>query len=93
MFSLYVVKAQDTVAKDTVRNSGYRIICFASVTPEKPLYILNGKVISEEAANNINPKKITEINVLKDASATALYGIKGSKGVIIISTKKKKTKK
>ena len=36
----------------------------------------------------INPQDIESFNVLKDASATAIYGSRGSNGVIIITTKK-----
>src|SRR5690606_30611793 len=37
---------------------------------------------------NIDPNEIESINVLKDASATAIYGIRGANGVIVITTKK-----
>lgn len=93
MFSLYTVKAQDTVSRDAAGKIVFKIACTASIKPEKPLFILDGEVVNEETANNIDPKKIKEINVLKGASATALYGTQGSKGVILISTKKKKSKK
>ena len=36
----------------------------------------------------VNPQDIESFNVLKDASATAIYGSRGSNGVIIITTKK-----
>ncbi len=38
--------------------------------------------------NNINPNDIASIDVLKDASATAIYGIRAANGVVIITTKK-----
>ncbi|MFK9985529.1 TonB-dependent receptor plug domain-containing protein, partial [Escherichia coli] len=41
----------------------------------------------------INPNDIESVNVLKDASATAIYGARGSNGVIIITTKKGKSGK
>ena len=40
------------------------------------------------ALNDINPNDIASIEVLKDASATAIYGVKGSNGVILITTKR-----
>ncbi|MBK7700760.1 MAG: TonB-dependent receptor plug domain-containing protein [Saprospiraceae bacterium] len=40
------------------------------------------------AASDINPNDIENINVLKGAAATALYGSRGANGVIIINTKK-----
>lgn len=43
--------------------------------------------------NDINPNDIASIQVLKDASATAIYGVRGSNGVILITTKRGKTGK
>lgn len=54
---------------------------------QTPLYILDGKEIKN--VNEISPTDIEKIDVLKGASATALYGKKGEKGVVVITTKKK----
>ena len=51
-----------------------------------PLYILDGKEIS--SLNVVNANDIHSVSVLKDGSATAKYGSKGTAGVIIITTKK-----
>jgi len=48
----------------------------------------NGLAGSANVLNTINPNDIESISVLKDASATALYGSRASNGVIIITTKK-----
>lgn len=62
-----------------------------------PLYVIDGFVIDNSStgvANNpmnfINPQDIESIDVLKDASAAAIYGARGANGVIIITTKKGK---
>src|SRR5690554_3496781 len=52
-----------------------------------PLYIIDGKPISQTDLNNIHPDDIGEITVLKDTSATAIYGDRGVNGVILIQTK------
>jgi len=52
-----------------------------------PLYIVDG-VPMENGLGNINPNDIESLEVLKDASAAAIYGSRGSNGVIIITTKK-----
>lgn len=52
------------------------------------LYVINGVPQSADEFRKINPNTIESVEVLKDASATALYGNRGSKGVIIIKTKK-----
>lgn len=52
-----------------------------------PIYVVDGLVI-DGGFNMINPDDIASIEVLKDASSTALYGSRGSNGVVIITTKK-----
>lgn len=52
-----------------------------------PLYVIDGYPTSG-GVNNINPNDIASIDVLKDASATAVYGIRAANGVVIITTKK-----
>ena len=61
----------------------------------EPLYIIDGVPTSGEAGAEglsplaaINPNDIESINILKDASATAIYGSRGSNGVVLITTKK-----
>ena len=54
-----------------------------------PLYIVDG-VPTELSATVINPEDIESMSVLKDASASAIYGNRGANGVIIITTKKAK---
>lgn len=70
----------------------------------EPLYVVDGFIYFKDAANNstglgaiesslnplstINPNDIQSVEVLKDVSATAIYGSRGANGVIIITTKK-----
>lgn len=56
-----------------------------------PLYVVDGFVGAN--FNDINPNDIESIEVLKDASGTALYGSRGANGVILITTKKGSDKK
>jgi TonB-linked SusC/RagA family outer membrane protein len=51
-----------------------------------PLYVVDGFITS--GINQINPNDIASIDILKDASATAIYGARGSNGVVLITTKK-----
>ena len=55
-----------------------------------PLYVIDGFPIEDPNNNILNPEDIESIDVLKDASATAIYGARGSNGVIIITTKRGK---
>lgn len=52
-----------------------------------PLIVLDG-IPYNGSLNDINPNDITSFNVLKDASATAIYGSRGANGVILITTKR-----
>lgn len=58
-----------------------------------PLYVVDGMVIQNNGISNINPQDIESIEVLKDASATAVYGARGANGVVIVTTKKGKAGK
>jgi len=55
-----------------------------------PLYVVDGFLIENPDNNVINPEDIASMDVLKDASATAIYGARGANGVIVITTKKGK---
>ena len=66
-----------------------------------PLYVIDGVVVGKGSDNasimaswnplaSIDPNQIESVSVLKDASATAIYGSRGANGVIVITTKKGK---
>ena len=76
-------------------NAQIRVRGGASLTASNsPLIVIDGMPMdnSQKGANNplslVNPNDIESFTVLKDASATAIYGSRGSNGVIIITTKK-----
>ena len=52
-----------------------------------PVVIIDGVPQSLTDLNSVNPADIESINVLKDAATTAIYGVKGGNGVILVSTK------
>ncbi|HAR74144.1 MAG TPA: TonB-dependent receptor [Flavobacteriaceae bacterium] len=57
----------------------------------RPLYVIDG--IQTYDISSINPDDVVDMVVLKDASSTAIYGVNGSSGVIIVTTKKAKKNK
>ena len=68
-----------------------RIRGFGSVNGNRaPLYVIDGVPFSG-ALNSINPSDVASTTVLKDATATAIYGSRGANGVILITTKSGKT--
>lgn len=66
-----------------------------SLTQENsPLYVIDGFPVEDASATStLNPSDIESLEVLKDASATAIYGARGANGVVIITTKKGKVGK
>ena len=58
-----------------------------------PAGVGNSGQESQNGLNGINPRDIESIQVLKDASATAIYGSRGANGVVVITTKKGKSGK
>jgi len=58
-----------------------------------PLYVVDGIPLQGLGIENLNPSDIESIDILKDASATAIYGSRGANGVLIITTKKGKSGK
>ncbi|QNL49920.1 TonB-dependent receptor [Olivibacter sp. SDN3] len=67
-----------------------RIRGFSSINAtNEPLYIVDGIIFTEDI-NTINPGDIESVDVLKDASSTAIYGTRGANGVIMITTKRGK---
>jgi TonB-dependent starch-binding outer membrane protein SusC len=52
-----------------------------------PLIVLDG-IPYEGSISDINPDEIASVNILKDASATAIYGSRGANGVVIVTTKR-----
>ncbi len=69
--------------------SGYNILIRGQRSfsaSNDPIYIVDGIDYGENV--NINPNDIASIEVLKDASSTAIYGSRGANGVILITTKK-----
>ena len=71
----------------TLRVRGFGSLS-ASTTP---LYIIDGVPMTASVVT-VNPNDIESMTVLKDASATALYGARGANGVVIITTKKARGK-
>ncbi|HWB92439.1 MAG TPA: TonB-dependent receptor [Puia sp.] len=53
-----------------------------------PLYVIDGYPLETGGINNINPNDIASIDILKDASATAVFGMRAANGVVMVTTKR-----
>jgi len=79
----------DMVRSSGEAGSGYSILLRGArslTASNSPIYIVDG--IDYGSNININPNDIASMEVLKDASSTAIYGSRGANGVILITTKK-----
>jgi TonB-linked SusC/RagA family outer membrane protein len=76
-----VVAGGSPGARSTVRIRG-----ISSFQNNDPLYIIDGTPVQESYLNFLNPNDITSVQVLKDASASSIYGARASNGVILIET-------
>lgn len=90
-----VESIQGLVPGVTVRNSGapgsnaaVEIRGVGSFTNSSPLYVIDGMLA--DANTTVNPDDVATMQILKDASAAAIYGSRAGNGVIIITTKKGK---
>lgn len=84
---------QGTVPGVTVRNGGapgsnatIEIRGASNFGQTSPLYVIDGML--SDANTTVNPDDVASIQILKDASAAAIYGARASNGVVIITTKK-----
>jgi TonB-dependent SusC/RagA subfamily outer membrane receptor len=84
---VYIIKSDDAKDKKYKVIRTKNKVAFKSDN-EEPLYILNKKEISSEEMKLLDPKTIESVTVLKDESATKVYGEKGKNGVIVITLKK-----
>lgn len=83
---------QGYAAAAPIANAGatseIRIRGIASVKETgEPLYVVNGAVMSSAEFQKIDANSIKSVDVLKDASATAIYGARGQNGVVVVTLK------
>ncbi len=85
------VQVQQTSGAPGGESLTIRVRGTGSITQSSdPLYVVDGYPMEGNAFRLINPSDIESIQVLKDASSTAIYGSRGANGVVVITTKKGK---
>jgi len=83
MAGVYVVGSGNPQVGSTIKIRG-----LGTVNDSSPLLVIDGVPMVSMSLNSLNAGDIETIDVLKDASATAIYGARGANGVIIVTTKK-----
>lgn len=71
-------------------NVSFRIRGISTINNSEPLLVIDG-VPTDLGINSLNMEDVETVDVLKDASATAIYGSRGANGVILITTRKGKS--
>jgi len=88
------VQVQQTNGSPGGEGLTIRVRGVGSITQSNdPLYVVDGYPMEGGAFRLLNPSDIESIQILKDASSTAIYGSRGANGVVIITTKKGKSGK
>ncbi len=78
---------QGRTAGVVVKSTGVQVRGSASLTASNsPLYVVDGVPLASGNQSNINPANIKSMEILKDASAAAIYGSRAANGVIVITT-------
>jgi|APHig6443717817_1056837.scaffolds.fasta_scaffold15107_1 TonB-linked SusC/RagA family outer membrane protein len=75
-------------ASPTVRIRG-----MGTITNPNPFYVIDGIPVSSESVGLLNPGDIESMEILKDASAAAIYGARAANGVVLITTRRAKAGK
>ena len=79
-----------------VKQSGGGVDSKASISIRgggTPLYVIDNVICEERDFQNLNPEDIDQMSILKDASATAVYGARAADGIVMVTTKRGKTGK
>ena len=85
-FRSEIIKIDSVIISEKQKFPG--IVCAPSLRHYKePLYVIDGKIVDNTMAEELNLVEIASVTILKDASATAIYGNRGRNGVVIINTK------
>ncbi|HLZ88931.1 MAG TPA: SusC/RagA family TonB-linked outer membrane protein, partial [Puia sp.] len=79
----YVVNSAQPGTAASIRIRGNNSLSYGT----SPIYVVDGVIVGDNL-NSLNPDDIADMEVLKDASATAIYGSRGANGVVLVSTKK-----
>jgi len=65
-----------------------RIRGIGTINNNDPLIVIDGIPVNIGNFNSLNPENVAHVEVLKDASAAAIYGSRGSNGVLLVTTKR-----
>lgn len=85
---IFIEKTGKDSMKVVINGTGSAVSIKGDPNKPRPLYIVNGKELTESDIKDIDPNSIEKIRMLKGASAESIYKEKGKNGVVIITLKK-----
>lgn len=86
-FSNRIAGVAAAPAMEEVKVRGYVSMDYKKESRGEPIYVVNGAIMSKDEFANIDRNSIKNMEVLKDASATAIYGSRGANGVVLVTLK------
>lgn len=81
------MRGDQNLSTSSSANSMDLMLDNVSSRPNTPLFVLDGFIVSMSRILQLDPQRIENVTILKDAAATAIYGSRASNGVIVIETK------
>ena len=81
------IRGDQTLGNNVSLNSMDLLLDNVSSRPNTPLFVLDGFIVSLRRILELDPQRVENITILKDASATAIYGSRASNGVVVVETK------
>lgn len=82
-----LAKNQNNTSLGYLNDNKIMIRGMSSINPGNvPLYVINGKIADADDFKRLDPNKIKDVQVLKDSSASAMYGSRAANGVVVVTT-------
>lgn len=83
----FLIRGDQNLGSTASLNSMDLLLDNVSSRPNTPLFVLDGFIVSMSRILQLDPERIENVTILKDAAATAIYGSRASNGVVVIETK------
>lgn len=83
----FQMRGDQSLGSGTSMNSMDLLLDNVSSRPNTPLFVLDGFIVSIRRVLELDPERIENITILKDAAATSIYGSRASNGVVVVETK------
>lgn len=83
----FLIRGDQNLGTTASLNSMDLLLDNVSSRPNTPLFVLDGFIVSMSRVLQLDPERIENVTILKDAAATAIYGSRASNGVVVIETR------